>query len=263
MSDGGEKPEGAEKGDGEAGDGAGDGLARQTHWEPNFPRIRRIDLAWYRLERVVCGVMFLAMSLMVFAAVVSDVFGTRRSLSDVVVLFVMCLLGTRTYELSEGKSRPNLAVSAGIAIGLTAAIAGTVALYIHLLPGGFVWAQKLALVMMLWVALLGASMATYERAHLALELGEKIWPRKILHFVKAIAHAVTSLFCLALFIFSAQMAMDHFGWETYIPANQWLSQWVAVLIMPYTFLAMTVRLLAQTYTLVTRTDAPPEEQLPT
>ena len=42
--------------------------------------------------------------------------------------------------------------------------------------------------MMMWVALLGASMATYERSHLALEMGEKIWPQKWLRYVKAVAH---------------------------------------------------------------------------
>jgi TRAP-type C4-dicarboxylate transport system permease small subunit len=240
-----------------------DALEREAHWEPNFPRIRRLDSLWYSGERAVCGVMFLAMSLMVFAAVVSDIFGTRRSLIDVVGLLLFCFLGTRTYKVKEGKTRPGLAVSAGIAVGLTAAIAGVVALYIHFFPGGFVWAQKLALVMMLWVALLGASMATYERAHLALELGEKLWPKKVIHFVNAFAHAVTSFFTLALFVFSIKMAADHFGWGTHVEANMWLPAWVAVLIMPYTFLAMTVRLLAQTYTLVTRSDAPVEEQLPT
>lgn len=235
----------------------------EDRWEPNFPHIRRLDELWYRGERLLCGAMFLAMALMVFAAVVTDIFGTRRSLIDVVVLFGAAYLAVRTRTVKEGETRPSQRRSLAIAALVTAAVAGVVYVYTEQFPGGFVWAQKLALVMMLWVALLGASMATYERAHLSLEMGEAIWPKRVLHIVKALAHAITSAFCIALLLLSIRMVGDQLGWGATIKANQWLPSWVALSILPYTFGAMSVRLLAQTYTLAKRLDKPAAEQLPT
>lgn len=243
--------------------GDGSHAREDIEWEPNFPRIRRIDVIWYRVERGVCGVMFLAMSLMVFAAVVADRFANRREPIDVVVLFGFCWLATRTRVLKEGEQRLSHLMSLVWATGLTAVIAGVVYLYVERYPGGFVWAQKLALVAMLWVALLGASIATYERAHLALELGEKLWPRKLVPLVKAIAHATTSAFTLMMLWLSIEMVSDNIDWEKTVEANEWLPSWVALLVVPYTFAAMTVRILAQACTTATGKQAPHEEQIPT
>jgi TRAP-type C4-dicarboxylate transport system permease small subunit len=231
--------------------------------EPSFPRIRRLDELWHRAECWLCGAMFLAMALLVGAAVIRDVFGTRREWIDLVVLFGLVYLGVRTRRLEQGAKRSSRGRSLAVAALLTAAIASAVYLYVEAFPAGWVWAQKLALVMMLWVALLGASMATYDRSHLALELGEKLWPARWLPLVKAAAHAITSGFCLLLLLLSLSMTLDHVGWQTTVDANQWLPAWLALLIMPYTFAAMTVRILAQTYTVATGQAAPAEEQLPT
>ena len=231
--------------------------------EPSFPRIRRVDELWYRAERLCCGGMFLAMSLMVFAAVITDVFGTRRSPLDLVVLFGVVWLAISTRAVKDGETRPAPRRRLVIAALITAAIAASVYAYTEYFPGGFVWAQKLALVMMLWVALLGASMATYERAHLSLEMGEKLWPARAAHIVKAVAHAVTSAFCIVLLLLSIRMVADQMGWGATIKANQWLPSWVALAVLPYTFAAMSVRLLAQTYTLATGQQQPPDEQVPT
>lgn len=238
-------------------------LVSETEWTPNYPLIRKLDEWWYRGERLLCGAMFLAMTLLVFAAVVSDIFGTRRSMLDIVVLFGFVYLGVRTRTVKEGEKRLNQAMSVGVAAGITAAVAGLTYLYVKQYPGGFVFAQKLALVMMLWVALLGASMATYERAHLALEMGEKIWPRKLLHWVKAFAHALTSAFCVALFLLSLNLIGFHMDMPTTIKSNLWLAKWQALLIMPYVFGAMSIRLAAQSYTLARKMDKPQQEQLPT
>jgi TRAP-type C4-dicarboxylate transport system permease small subunit len=238
-------------------------LGPETEWVPNFPVIRKLDYWWYRLERWVCGGMFLIMTLLVFAAVVSDIFGTRRNWTDLLVLYGLVYLGVRTRTVKEGERAPSQPKSLVLAAIVTAVIAGLTYLYTTRYPGGFVFAQKLALVMMLWVALLGASLATYERAHLALEMGEKIWPRRILHFVKAFAHALTSAFCLALFYLSWNLISFHMDMPTTIKGNLWLSKAMALSIMPYTFAAMAIRLAAQSYTLARKLDEPKEEQLPT
>lgn len=231
-------------------------------WTPTFPTIRRIDHLWHQGERMLCGGIFLVMALMVFAAVVTETFGNRREWTDVIVLAVVCLMAVRTRAVKDGETRWSWGKSLAIAAVATVAIAVTVYFYTERFAGGFIWAQKLALVMMIWVALLGASMATYERSHLSLELGEKLWPARVLHLVKALALGVASAFCAAamLLAFELVQAQRHEGLR--IDANDWLPTWAAFVIVPYAFAAMAIRLLAQGYTTATRTSEPVEERLP-
>ena len=232
----------------------------ETAWVPTFPLIRKIDAYWATGERMVCAALFLAMALLVFAAVITEIFGVRRNWFDVVVLFGVCLLAVRTRAVKDGETKSKWPMSLGIAAGLTGAIAGGVWLYVEQLPGGLPWAQKLALVMMFWVALLGASLAAHERAHLALELGEKLWPRKLLPYIKAAAHGLTSAFCVFGMLVTWQLVrLD----DSAIAANDWLSRSTAFLVLPYMFAAMAVRFLAQAVTTATGTDAPMEDRLPT
>ncbi len=232
-------------------------------WKPTYPLIRRIDHLWFFAERVLCASMFLVMGLMVFASVVTEIFGRRHEWSDLGILYGVCLLGVRTRAVKPGERKPSWPLSLVIAAGIAAAVAGLVYLYAREYPGGFIWAQKLALVMMIWVALLGASMATYDRSHLALEMGEKLWPQKALPFVKALSHALTAGFCLICFYLSVNLILAQHKEGHTITAVEWLPTWVAFLAMPYAFGAMAIRFLAQSATTVTGTAEPVVERLPT
>ncbi len=231
-------------------------------WQPNFPTLRRVDALWHQGERLLCGGLFLIMALMVFASVVTETFGTRREWSDVAILAVVCLVAVRTRAVKPGETRWSWPVSAAIAAAATVVISGAVYLYTERYPGGFIWAQKLALVMMIWVALLGASMATYERSHLSLELGEKLWPASIVHVVKAIALGASSAFCVAAALLAFNLVQHQRLEGAPVVANDWLPTWAAFVIVPYAFAAMAVRLLAQGVTTATGTSEPVEERLP-
>lgn len=238
-------------------------LSPEVDWTPNFPRIRKLDAWWHKGEMWLCGIMFLVMGLLVFAQVITASFGTRRELIDVVVLFGLVYIGTRTRVLKDGERRLSHGGSLAWAAIITACLTGLLYVYTEHGPRSLVWAQKVSLVAMLWVSLLGASMATYERAHLALELGEKLWPRKVLQYVNAAAHAVTSAFCLLLFWLSMKMLLGPVVLGQSIEPLTWLPKWTAIIIMPYAFGAMAIRVAAQAVTLATGTSKPKQEQLPT
>lgn len=238
-------------------------MADEPAWKPTYPAIRRIDELWHRGERLLCGGIFLVMALMVFASVITETFGNRREWSDVVILAIVTLMAVRTRAVKDGETKWSWPVSLAIAGVATVVIAGVVYLYTERFAGGFIWAQKLALVMMIWVALLGASMATYERSHLSLELGEKIWPQPVLHFVKALALGLASGFCAAAMMLAVTLVQHQRREGLLVDANEWLPTWTAFLIVPYAFAAMAIRLLAQAYTTVSRTAEPIEERLPT
>jgi TRAP-type C4-dicarboxylate transport system permease small subunit len=232
-------------------------------WTPSYPLIRRIDHAWYIVERVVTALMFLLMGLMVFVSVIAEVFSTRREWSDVAVLFAITLLAVRTRAVKEGERKLSWPLSFAAAAALTAALAGLVHLYVERYPGGFIWAGKLALVLMVWVALIGTSIAAYERSHLALEMGEKLWPERALRFVKAFAHAVTAAFCVIALVISIDLVFHQRKEADLIPTIDWLYTWEAFLVMPYAFAAMAIRFLGQAFTTVAQSAEPPGEQLPT
>ncbi len=231
-------------------------------WTPTYPAIRRIDELWHKGERLLCGGLFLFMALMVFASVVTETFGNRHRWSDVAILAGVCVLAVRTRAVKPGETARSWPRSLALAAAVTVAIAGAVYVYTERYPGGFIWAQKLALVIMIWVSLLGASMATYERSHLSLEFGEKLWPASIVHLVKALALALASAFCAAAMLLAIALVQHQRAEGAPVVANDWLPTWAAFVIVPYAFGAMAVRLLAQSYTTVTRTSEPVEERLP-
>jgi TRAP-type C4-dicarboxylate transport system permease small subunit len=238
----------------------------------SFPRIRRLDELWCKGERLAAAGMFLLMGGLVFAQVVTKVFGRRHEWTDVAILFVVVLLGVRTRTVKEGEQKLDWPRSLGVAVAITAGTAFVVWLYVRQVPTGLLWAQKVAMVLLIWVAMLGASIATYDRSHLSLEMGEKIWPKKILHWVKAFAHAVTAAFSFAFLAVSVEMVSSQRARGTHIaeavtaadpiPFIHSLPTWVAFLIVPYAFASMAVRFLGQAVTTATGTDAPMEDRLP-
>jgi TRAP-type C4-dicarboxylate transport system permease small subunit len=139
--------------------------------------------------------------------------------------------------------------------GLAAAISvgGWLALraFLWLLPNGLVWSQTLGLVLMLWVGVVGASMAAHDKRHLSLDLGSKIWPKALLPKVQGAGHLVTALFCLVLVVLSCVSLRDHYrDWASTDGAGGSfvalaLPKFLAFAIVPVGFLVMAVRFLAQ------------------
>lgn len=123
--------------------------------------------------------------------------------------------------------------------------------FLWLLPNGLVWSQTLGLVLMLWVGVVGASMATYEHRHLALDLGSKLWPKAVLPKVQGVGHLITALFCFVLVVLAVVSLRDHHrDWVdtdgaggTFVAIA--LPKFVAFAVVPVGFFLMGVRFLAQ------------------
>ena len=65
-------------------------------------------------------------------------------------------------------------------------------------PAGLAWAQPLGLILTLWVAFLGASMATKDNLHLKVEAVQQAMPEKIKRLSGLVSGLMTALFCLLL-----------------------------------------------------------------
>jgi TRAP-type C4-dicarboxylate transport system permease small subunit len=77
-------------------------------------------------------------------------------------------------------------------------LAGESSFACGMFPAGLTWAQPLGLVLTLWVAYLGASMATKDNLHLRVEVVQHAMPDKLRRMTGLLSGALTALFCLVL-----------------------------------------------------------------
>lgn len=67
-----------------------------------------------------------------------------------------------------------------------------------LFPAGLAWAQPLGLILTLWVAFLGASMATKDNLHLKVEAVQKALPEHLKRISGLLSGLLTAAFCMLL-----------------------------------------------------------------
>lgn len=243
--------------------------------------ILTINRAIHRAEQLLAGLLFLAMAALMFVSVTHRVFSREEGRLSGLLLGLLGKLGVgadpatihgpvsaalnllltlgvvyaalRTRRTDQPMPRGR---SLAIAAGITVALGVLVKLVLVMLPNGIVWGPVVSLCCMLWVAFLGASLATYEKQHLALEMGEKLWPARAMPYVRRLAMAVTAAFTTLLLVLSVISLKDHYaGWVTNHLAGNLLPtaipKWVVFLILPYTFAIMTLRFLGAVWSGVT------------
>lgn len=214
---------------------------------------------WYRAEQRFVAAAMAVMGVVVFLDVLHRVASRPMSAGAKVAVFgVAWAFGYGALRLraaphpSGPLGRPAApAKTLAQAFALAAALGALVWLFVTLLPNGLVWSQTLGLVLMLWVGVVGASLATHERRHLALDLGSKLWPKRALPYVQAVGNAVTAVFCVVLGGLAAWSLKDH--WQDWrdtqgaggVFAALPIPKWAAFLALPTGFGAMAVRFFLQ------------------
>lgn len=242
------------------------------------------DRAVYAAERVLAGGLFLAMVLVMALSVIHRVFSREEgrlstallhigramghdldpafahgSLSmgvQWVLAFLVALLAVRTRLAVKPPAdattqhadppAPPWPRSLGLAVLVAAGLAASVWAVLALFPNGLVWGPAVALACMLWVGFLGASLATRDKKHLALEMGEKLWPARVLPYSKAVAALLTGLLCGFLSWLAWLSLQGHLTtWQVNPLAGQLLPteipKWAVFTILPYTFGIMALR----------------------
>lgn len=108
---------------------------------------------------------------------------------------------------------------------------------------GIVWAQKFSLHLMFWAGMLGAALVSSKGSHLRPEIADKLWPKKLHPVLKFIEHLLISAFCgylayIAARFVSQSLEAGQRNQVTEIPL------WILQIVMPYTFISMSLRHLA-------------------
>lgn len=239
--------------------------------------LAKIDRAVYRAERVLAGSLFLFMVVVMFTNVTREIYvrpegrlsalllvilrglgmdadpatihGPVSSVMNVVIAFLLAYAALRTMRREPQMPRGRALAWAAVA---AAGFFAYVTFVLWFFPSGLVWGDHVSLACMLWVGFLGASIATYEKRHLALEMGEKIWPEGLRPIVKAIAMLCTTALCAFLLYLAWLSLKDHYKtWSQnhLIPAERlsdtFIPIWFVLLIFPYTFLVMSLRFVGQ------------------
>jgi TRAP-type C4-dicarboxylate transport system permease small subunit len=160
------------------------------------------------------------------------------------------LLGV-VYAALRTRGEPAEKKTAIRSVVVAAAIYGGLRLFVWVLPNGLVWSQTLGLVLMLWVGLLGASLAAHDHRHLSLDLGSKLWPKKALPTVQAVGNVVTAGFCFVFAFLAVRSIGDHLkdytdtdgagGIFVALP----IPKFAAFAVIPVAFVIMAVRFLLQ------------------
>lgn len=247
---------------------------RSQKWPQGEAVSKRTDMATahsavsrklYGLERKFTAVMIIVMGIAVFLDVMHRFWTHKDGLfagwfaalgpsgaNIASQLFGAALTTLLTFGALRTRGRDSSAKTWLLGAGLTAALWLVMEVFVRVLPNGLVWSQTLGLALMLSLATLGASLATYEHRHLALDLGSKLWPKRALPYAQAVGNLITALFCLTLAVLSVMSIRSHFGdWVDTDHAGGTFAalpipKWLAFIPMPIGFGVMAMRFFGQT-----------------
>lgn len=76
------------------------------------------------------------------------------------------------------------------------------------LPQGYIWSQELSLILLAWVAFLGASMATYQNKHIQISALAGLIPASLKPYIRPLGLIATSLFTAYI---ATSLTMSVFG----------------------------------------------------
>lgn len=109
-------------------------------------------------------------------------------------------------------------------------------------PESYSWTNKLALFLLLWTAFIGASMATHDQRHLAIDAVRKAMPARILPHYQAVSHFIAAAFTAAFAYLAFLYFADRLP-ETTAPGD--IPDWLKVLAIPVSLSLVTLRFLGQ------------------
>ena len=114
------------------------------------------------------------------------------------------------------------------------------------LPQGYIWSQELSLILLAWVAFLGASMATHEHKHIKVSAFAKLIPTSLRGHAESIGLILTGLFAayLAISLFGSVFGArgSYVSGET--RPSTGLPAWIILFAGVVAFTTVTARSLA-------------------
>lgn len=204
-----------------------------------------LDDVVYRGERAFVMVALVVMAFVVFLDVV---WRTAHSVEGSAAygfaggIFVLCVIGGLTTRWPGAGLGKRLLAAVGAYAVLAAACFA-----IYKADNGFGWSQKLALVLILWVGLLGASMATKEGRHIAIDAVKRVIPERYKRGFEILGGMLTVILSLVLAVLAVEYSRGN--WVDWVNSDyrafvfeslEW-PYWVATVPIPIGFGLMAAR----------------------
>lgn len=123
-------------------------------------------------------------------------------------------------------------------------LAGADILARTLFNGGIIWAAPVLRVMVLWVGLLGALLATRSREHISIDLLSRLLSKRPRALVRSVGSLFAAVVC-GLLAWHAQEFVK-VAWEFGDTAFSKVPAWPLQLIIPISFYLMALRFALQT-----------------
>lgn len=223
---------------------------------------RRLDDGVYVLERAVVVLATGLMVVLVFLSVVWRLFAAPSRGVDpgfvqdvllglpgkLLVWSALCVFAMRTARRQDPLWRV-FAIGVGVAVGTTALSF----LFVYLLPSGLIFSQRLALGLMMWVILLGCSMAARDRRHIMIQAAQKIIPERLLRAHAALSLVAAAGFTAFLWYVSSKYALENLrDWyasdmESGVFESIALPYWAVTSAVPVGFGLTSLRFLSQAF----------------
>lgn len=102
---------------------------------------------------------------------------------------------------------------------------------------GISWADVVGRHMVLWIAFLGAMLATRSRQHISIDLASRLIPRRARNALRFILDIVACIVCCALTIAAIKFVIAEREMETILFAG--IPLWTITTIIPFGFAMMT------------------------
>jgi TRAP-type C4-dicarboxylate transport system permease small subunit len=231
----------------------GDGISKK-HLSTEFVRsgfIAKLDKNIYQGERLFVTIATIIMIFSVFFGIVWNFFSTPKGkmyslveaiageeanvafISGTITItlwLVACIFAVKTAKTDWAASKHLI-----FGLGIGALFLAFGKLMVIMLPSGLIFAQRLALCLMLWVVMLGSSMAAYTRRHIVLQAIRKLIPDHMQRQHAAVGLGVASVFTLFLALVGWDYAVINF--EQWVNADMKAGKFESI---PIPYWAITI-----------------------
>lgn len=132
----------------------------------------------------------------------------------------------------------------GILVGLLLLMIGLAVLQIFLrnfFDAGIVWSEILVRILVLWVGLVGAMVASRQGNHINIDILDRYLPKQIKSMVKTIVELFTALICTVVAYYSFTFVQVEYADGGIIFAG--VPAWVCESIIPFAFTVIALRYL--------------------
>ena len=109
----------------------------------------------------------------------------------------------------------------------------------NVMGGGLLWADAYTRISVLWIAMLGAMLASRQRNHIAIDIVVQRLPTRWQSFAQRISNGLTGLVCFVAAWCSSDFLLQEFAYADKAFAD--IPNWLCEAIIPFAFIVIALR----------------------